>query len=52
MQMGRDVPNGIKLHRWNALRLGLSVWKQAKASDRARRKMLEEQAEGADVGRD
>jgi hypothetical protein len=51
MQMGRDVPNGIKLHRWNAFRLGFSIWKQARASDRARRKMLAEQAEGADGGR-
>jgi hypothetical protein len=48
LQYGRDVPNGIKLHRLNALMLAVSVWRQQKRLERARRKLAANPPEGAD----
>ncbi|MCE5295759.1 MAG: hypothetical protein LLG16_01460 [Euryarchaeota archaeon] len=30
-ELGRSVPKGLKIRRWNALRFGFQIWKQARA---------------------
>ena len=43
-QFGRDVPKGMKIHRWNALVLGFSLWRQTKAAEKAMQRAAKEAA--------
>jgi hypothetical protein len=37
-QIGRDVPKGMKIFRLNALRLGISLWRQTRAAAKGKAK--------------
>lgn len=42
-EMGRGVKKGMKVHRLNALKLGLSLWMQARAASKAKEKLRKQQ---------
>ena len=43
LEFGRDVPNGMRLHRLNALKLGMTVWKQTRDAKKAKARLMKRQ---------
>jgi hypothetical protein len=48
-ELGRGVPKGMKVYRWNALKLGFGLWRQNRAALKAKEKLMKER-ENAPVG--
>ena len=42
LEMGRGIKNGLKIHRWNAIRLGLEVWNGSRKMNKQKRAQAKE----------
>jgi hypothetical protein len=42
LEMGRGIENGMKIHRWHAIRLGLEVWNGSRKMNKQKKKQHKE----------
>ncbi|MFA5312055.1 MAG: hypothetical protein WC375_01910 [Methanomassiliicoccales archaeon] len=51
-EFGRDVPKGFRVRRWNTLRLGFQIWKQARERTKVKKRLKKEREQALlDEGR-
>lgn len=46
-ELGRGVPKGLRVYRWNAFKLVFSLWRQTRAATKAKEKLAKERKEAS-----